>query len=86
MSKIISFAIPLVIAALGVTTTRGAQVTEDVLNSISTPNKVETSIVTLEFLDGAPLSETAGKVYDYLDTMRAADTFMKGMPGASLKA
>ena len=61
-------------------------VSKDVLESISTPNEVETSIGTLEFHDGAPLPETAQKVYDYLDTMRAADTFMKGMPGASLKA
>ncbi len=63
-----------------------AQVSKEVLDSISTPNEVETSIGTLKFLDGAPLPETAEKVYDYLDTARAADAFMKGMPGASLKA
>jgi hypothetical protein len=45
-----------------------ADVSKEVLDSISTPNKVETSIGTLEFLDGAPLPETAEKVYDYLDT------------------
>ena len=39
-------------------------------------------IGTLKFLDGAPLPETAEKVYDYLDTTRAMDTFLKGMPGA----
>ena len=53
---------------------------------LSTPNKVETSIGTLEFLDGAPLPETAKKAYDYLDTMRGVDTFIKGMPGASIQA
>ena len=63
-----------------------AEVSQRVLDSISTPNEVETSIGTLKFLDGAPLPETAEKVYEYLDTMRAADTFMKGMPGASIKA
>jgi hypothetical protein len=52
---------------------------------IMTPNKVETSIGTLEFLDGAPLSHTAEKVYEYLDTMRGVDAFLKGMPGASLQ-
>ncbi len=41
-----------------------AQVSQEVLDSISTPNEVETSIGTLKFLDGAPLPETAGKVYD----------------------
>ena len=62
-----------------------AQVSKEVLDSISTPNQVETSIGTLEFLDGAPLPETAERVYDYLDTMRGVDAFLKGMPGASLQ-
>jgi len=63
-----------------------AQVSQEVLDSISTPNEVETSIGTLEFLDGAPLPETAGKVYDYLDTARAMDAFLKGQPACSVKA
>jgi hypothetical protein len=61
----------------------GAQVSKEVLDSISTPDQVETSIGTLKFLDGAPYPETADKVYDYLDTMRGVDAFLKGMPGAS---
>ena len=63
----------------------GADVSQKTLDSITTPDKVETSIGTLEFFDGAPLPATAEKAYDYLDTMRAVDTFLKGMPGASLK-
>jgi hypothetical protein len=63
-----------------------AQVSQEVLNSISTPDKVETSIGTLEFLDGAPLPETAEKVYDFLDKMRGVDAFLKGIPAASLNA
>jgi hypothetical protein len=55
-------------------------------NNILTPDTVETSIGTLKFFDGAPAPETAEKVYDYLDTMRGVDTFLKGMPGASLDA
>jgi len=62
-----------------------AQVSQETLDSITTPDKVETSIGTLEFIDGAPLPATAEKAYDYLDTMRAADAFLKGMPGASIK-
>jgi hypothetical protein len=61
-----------------------AEVSKDVLDSISTPDKVKTSIGTLRFLDGAPDQKTAEKVYDYLDTMRGVDTFLKGMPLASL--
>ena len=50
-----------------------ADVSQETLDSISTPNKVKTSIGTLKFIDGAPYPETAEKVYDYLDTMRAVD-------------
>ena len=62
-----------------------AQVSKEVLDSISAPDQVETSIGTLEFLDGAPYPDTAKKVYDYLDTMRGVDAFLKGMPGASVQ-
>jgi len=60
-----------------------AEVTKEVLDSISTPDNVETSIDTLKFLDGAPLPETADQVYDYLDTMRGVGAFLKGISGAS---
>jgi hypothetical protein len=63
-----------------------AEVSEKELKSIQTPDKVKTSIGTLKFLDGAPYPETAEMVYDYLDTARAADAFLKGMPGASVNA
>lgn len=61
-----------------------AEVSKEVLDSISTPNEVKTSIGTLKFLDGAPYPETAEKVYDFIDTMRGVDAFLKGIPGASV--
>ena len=51
-----------------------------------TPDKVETSIGTLEFTDGVPSRATADKAYDFMDTARAADAFLKGMPAASVAA
>ena len=51
-----------------------------------TADKVETSIGDLEFSDGVPTQSTVEKVYDFLDTSRAVDTFLKGMPAASLHA
>ncbi|MDJ0976716.1 MAG: DUF1254 domain-containing protein [Planctomycetota bacterium] len=71
---------------LGLAFGDGGTVSKETLASIMTPDEVETSIGTLKFLDGAPQPETAAKVYDYLDTSRAMDAFLKGMPGASLKA
>ena len=61
-----------------------ADVSKAELASIHTPDSVETSIGTLKFIDGAPLPETAQKAYDYLDTMRAVDVFLKGIPAASI--
>jgi hypothetical protein len=55
------------------------------IKRIQTPDVVETSIGTLKFIDGAPLPETAQKAYDYLDTMRAVDAFLKGIPAASIQ-
>ena len=72
------------LAVLFASHSANAQVSQKTLDSISTPNKVQTSIGTLEFLDGAPLPATAAKVYDYVDTMRGVDAFLKGIPGASL--
>ena len=63
-----------------------ADISEAELKSIHTPNKVETSIGTLNFLDGAPTIDTAKLVYDNLDRMRGVDAFLKGIPGASVYA
>ena len=48
-----------VAVALFVSLPAGAQVSKEVLDSISTPDHVMTSIGRLEFLDGAPYPETA---------------------------
>ncbi len=60
--------------------------TTDIPEGIVTPDTVETSIGTLSFTDGVPSRETANKAYDFMDTARAADAFLKGMPAASLDA
>ena len=80
MKKLVTMAMTAVL----VTGSALAEVSKEVLDSISTPNKVETSIGTLKFRDGAPYPETAEKVYDYLDTMRGVDAFLKCIPAASL--
>jgi hypothetical protein len=53
---------------------------------IMTPDKVETRIGTLEFFDGIPTKETAALVYDNLDFLRGVETFLNGVPAASLEA
>ena len=51
--------------------------------SLTTPDKVETSIGTLEYKDGAPSKETAQKVYDHLDLMHGVEAFVNAYRGAS---
>jgi hypothetical protein len=85
-NKLIYFVLMLLIAAVIIS----PAFAEDEIGSIDikhiqTPDKVNTSIGELNFIDGAPLPETAEKVYDYLDTMRGVDVFLKGMAGASIQ-
>ena len=52
--------------------------------SITTPDKVESSIGTLEYKDGAPSKETVAKAYDYLDLMHGVEAFVNAYQGASV--
>ncbi|AJC78990.1 hypothetical protein IE4803_CH01775 [Rhizobium etli bv. phaseoli str. IE4803] len=60
-----------------------AQTAFDTPKAITTPDKVETRIGTLEFKDGAPSAETAAKVRDALDFTRGLDAFLNSYGGAS---
>ena len=51
-----------------------------------TPDDVDSSIGDLEYFDGVPTPETVERVYDNLDRMRGVDAFLKGIPGASVRA
>ena len=62
------------------------KMTTSIPDSITTPDKVQTSIGKLEFVDGFPTEKTIQKSYDYLDTMRAVDVFLNSIPVASLIA
>jgi hypothetical protein len=55
-------------------------------SSIMTPDKVETRIGTLEFFDGIPTKKSAELLYDNLDFLRGVETFLNGIPAASVEA
>jgi len=61
------------------------EMTTEIPAGITTPDKVETSIGSLEYFDGVPTKETSENVYDYIDKMRGVDAFMRGIPGASVR-
>lgn len=76
---------PLAIAAaIALPAVVQAEVTQEQLDTISTPNEVASSIGTLRFIDGAPLPETSTLVYDYLDRARGVNAFLKRIPAASV--
>ena len=63
-----------------------AQTPSAIPPSLTTPDKVETGIGTLEFKDGAPSVATAQKVYDALDFTRALNAYNNSFRGASAYA
>ncbi|MGB0120215.1 MAG: DUF1254 domain-containing protein [Solirubrobacterales bacterium] len=54
-------------------------------SEILTPDRVDTRIGQLEFTDGFPTDETATKVFDNLDFMRAVEVFLQCVPAASIE-
>lgn len=53
---------------------------------IQTPDRVETRIGALEFRDGFPTDDTAQRLFDHLDFLRAVEVFLQCVPAASLEA
>lgn len=59
----------------------------DVPTSVQTPDTVKTELLgNLQFFDGMPTKDTVRKTYDFLDVARAAETFLNGIPAASVYA
>jgi hypothetical protein len=55
----------------------------DIPASITTPDRVETSLGTLKFFDGFPDEATVQKVYDNLDFQRGVQAFLTALPAAA---
>jgi len=62
------------------------QVSESTLKSLSTPDRLETRIGSLEFEHGAPTIETAEKVQDAVTFARALNVYNNSFRGASALA
>ncbi|WP_223428640.1 DUF1254 domain-containing protein [Tateyamaria pelophila] len=60
------------------------QVSQEELDAISIPDKVETAIGALEFFDGVPTDATVEMVYDNLDRMRGTDVFLDNIGAVSM--
>ena len=64
----------------------GAQPASAIPPILITPDKVETRIGPLQFKDGAPIADTAAKIFDTLDFTRGLDAFLNSYGGASAYA
>jgi hypothetical protein len=73
-------------AVLALPRLAAAQASPGIPPAITTPDKVETRIGTLDFKDGTPSKDTVAKVYDNLDFTHAFEAFMNTMQGVSTAA
>ena len=76
-------AMALSIGLAGITS---AQVSRKILESMSVPGTIESSIGTLSFSGGVPAEETASKVFDTVLLSRALEVFNNSFRGASALA
>ena len=60
------------------------EMTTDIPPAVTTPDKVPTSLGTLEFFDGVPTGDTMEKVYDFVDRARAVEVFINMTPAVSM--
>jgi hypothetical protein len=71
------------VVSLGLSMGVAAQVSQGALDSLGISDKLETSIGTLHFKDGAPTAETAVKVFDALAFSNALSAYNNSFRGAS---
>src|SRR5215813_2831528 len=81
--ELVALLVATVLTAAGAAT---AQTSSAIPPSVTTPDKVETSIGTLQYKDGAPSKETVAKAYDYHDLMHGVEAFVNAYQGASTSA
>jgi hypothetical protein len=79
-------ALVVVFAMLALPHLAAAQTSPDVPAAITTPDRVESRLGTLEFKDGAPSKDTLEKVYDHLDFTYAFRAFVDTYQGVSIQA
>ncbi len=82
----LSFAAIAALALLPLSQLASAQVSKAELESISMPDRLDTSIGELKFFDGVPTEATIDKLYDNLDRSRAVQAYLDNSGAGSLYA
>ena len=65
---------------------KNPEVSQELLNAVGIPDKIETAIGKLEFFDGVPTDATINTLYDNLDRSRAVQVFLDNQGSGSLNA
>ncbi|WP_236246013.1 DUF1254 domain-containing protein [Streptomyces sp. CC210A] len=65
---------------------RSAEITSETVESISTPERVDTHLGTLDFPLGVPTDDTADRLYEHLDLLDGVRAFLDAYSGVSLWA
>src|SRR4029453_6142874 len=81
-----SLAVLVACAMLALPSLAMAQAGAGIPPAITTPDKVETRIGTLDFKDGMPSKDTITKVYDNVDFTHAFEAFVNTFQGVSIRA
>ncbi len=86
--------IPLILAALAVTYFSSAvqaqspklKYSTEIPANVVTPDRTETRLGTMEFVDGFPTEATAQEVWDHMDFSSAVEAMIMTTPASSLQA
>jgi hypothetical protein len=63
-----------------VASARPFKMTTPIAPGVATPDRLETSIGTLNLIDGVPKPDTVEKIYDNLDRSRALQAYLLAIP------
>jgi hypothetical protein len=87
MKDVIRYLAPVTVCTmLALPLMAAAQTAPAIPPAITTPDKVESQLGTLDFKDGAPSRATLEKVYNHVDFTHAYDAFVNTMQGVILDA
>jgi hypothetical protein len=78
--------VPTMLASPALAQTIKPKMATEIPPEITTPDRVETRLGTLNFFDGVPDKTTSEKLYDNLDFMRGVEVFLNTMAAASTQA
>ena len=83
INSVLVAALAISMASPAVAQLKDYKMTTSTPNQVTTPDKVETTIGTLEFFDGVPIGDTKEKIFDYMDQARAVQVYVNMIPAVS---